>query len=203
MKMKDVKINFIVERALSLFTANSINEVTIKDVAEEAGIGEATVYRYFTKKQNLVKAVALKLQEEIFSSYFNFSSKKTGFEKLAGFYDIYYRIFIEHSEFYRFVNEFDAFCLNENVGELDDYSQGLEQFKEKFLEAYEHGVSDGTVKKLEDAETFYYATTHSLLNLCKKLTIKNLVKQDLKVDKAKEVKTMVDVILDYCKKPQA
>ncbi|MBR1867858.1 MAG: helix-turn-helix transcriptional regulator [Clostridia bacterium] len=204
MKMKDMKINFIVERALALFTARSINEVTVRDVADDAGVGEATVYRYFSKKQNLVKAVAIKLQDEIFKGYFDLSAKKTGYDKIVGFYNIYYKIFNEHSEFYRFVNEFDAFCINENVSELDEYSAGLEQFKEKFLEAYEQGIKDGSVRRLDDADTFYYATTHALLNLCKKLTIKrDLVKQDLGVDKAKEVKTMVEVILGYCKNPQA
>ena len=51
MSLKEAKFNFVVEVATNLFMQKSINDVTIKDIAEKAGVGEATIYRYFSKKE--------------------------------------------------------------------------------------------------------------------------------------------------------
>ena len=63
MGIKDIRRNHILDRAIKLFCAHSIAEVKIKDVAEECNIGEATFYRYFSKRSSLVVACALKLSE--------------------------------------------------------------------------------------------------------------------------------------------
>ncbi len=47
MSLKDLKIKFVVDVATNLFLQDSINTVTIKDIAVAADIGEATIYRYF------------------------------------------------------------------------------------------------------------------------------------------------------------
>ena len=50
MSLKDVKMNFLVDIATDLFICRSIQDVTIKDIAVSAQVGEATIYRYFGKK---------------------------------------------------------------------------------------------------------------------------------------------------------
>lgn len=44
----------ILETAFSLFSENTIEKITMTDVAKAVGVGVATVYRYFNTKQNLV-----------------------------------------------------------------------------------------------------------------------------------------------------
>ena len=43
MKFKDAKKNFLIETAIKLFLSESIDKVTIKDIASEAGVGEMTI----------------------------------------------------------------------------------------------------------------------------------------------------------------
>ena len=45
-------------------------EITIKDIANDVGISEATLYRMFNKKENIVIKVAIKLQTNLFQEYF-------------------------------------------------------------------------------------------------------------------------------------
>ena len=51
MGLKELKNNFIIDVAASLFLERSISSVTIKDIAERAEVGEMTVYRHFQKKK--------------------------------------------------------------------------------------------------------------------------------------------------------
>lgn len=197
-RVKQSAKDSVVNGACELFLSRSISDVTIKDVAVKSGVGEATVYRYFGNKQTLVALVAIKLQKDVFDGYFKLTGEN-GFEKLRKFYESYIEIFKEHSEFYRFIREFDAFTLT-FAPDLDAYSEGLDLFKEEFLAAYRAGVKDKSVKEIESAETFYYATTHAMLELCKKLSANvSVVKQDEKTEKDREIKVLIDIILSALK----
>ena len=200
MTIADAKRNFIVDEALTLFLERSVSEVTVHDIAMRASVGEATIYRYFSTKYNLVCAAATKLEKRIFETYFDFSSAADGFEKLALFYRTYLKIFSSHREFFKFINEFDAFMLSEGKTESNEYASGLDLFKTLCSEAYAQGVSDGSIMPVEDFEIFYYATTHALLELCKKLSSADIVRQDFDTDKAAEVATMTEIILYKLKK---
>ena len=68
MAIKDAKINYILDCAINVFLERSISEVTVHDIAVSAGVGEATIYRYFSTKQNLVCAIATELQNKIFEN---------------------------------------------------------------------------------------------------------------------------------------
>ena len=199
MGIKDVRKNAIIERAIKLFCENSIMEIKIKDVAEACNIGEATFYRYFSRRRALVMACALKLSEKM-CELFQDEIGGTGFERLSRFYYRFYEIFGDHAEYYRFLSEFDAYCLNKDITDLDQYSDNLDVFKERFVAAYEAGLADGSVKKVWDLDLFYYSTTHAMLSLCKKLaTEAHIVRQDDLTDKRQEVRLVIEVILSSLK----
>lgn len=195
MTIRDAKTGFITDEAITLFSERSINEVTIHDIAVKAGVGEATIYRYFSTKQNLVCAAATKLEKQIYETYFDLSRAKSGLEKLTLFYNSYSEIFISHREFFKFINEFDAYMLGEGKTDNSEYASGLDMFKTLCSEAYEQGLKDGSISPVLDWETFYYSTTHALLELCKKLSAAAIVPQDSAEGKEKEIATLTDIIL--------
>lgn len=200
MGIKDIRRSFILEKTIRLFCESSISEVKIKDVAAACCIGEATFYRYFPKKTALIVACAIKLQDKV-SSYFNADDGGRGFDKLSRFYYRFYEIFADHQEYYRFLSEFDAYCIREGVEDLDQYSDGLDVFKAQFDAAYREGLQDGSVNKLWDVDLFYYSTTHAMLSLCKKLASEAyIVRQDDLTDKRQEIRTVLEVILGYLRK---
>ena len=199
MGIKDIRRNYILERAINIFCENSIAEVKIKDVAAYCNIGEATFYRYFSKKTSLIIACAVKLQEKV-AAYFGSDYEGTGYDKLSRFYYRFYEIFSDHRDYYRFLSEFDSYCTREDVGGLESYSDGLDVFKTQFEEAYRAGLEDGSVKKVWDLDLFYYSTTHAMLSLCKKLASEAyIVRQDDLTDKRQEIRTVIEIILQYLK----
>ena len=199
MTITDAKKNFIVGEALALFLEHSIGEVTVHDIAVRASVGEATIYRYFSTKLNLVCATATKLQNQIFETYFTFDSAANGFEKLAMFYQAYLKIFSSHREFFKFINEFDAYMLGEGQTDIGEYAAGLDMFTTLCSEAYAQGLSDGSIAPVGDFETFYYATTHALLELCKKLSAPHIVRQDFDANKEEEIAVLTQIILHKLK----
>lgn len=201
MSFKDLKANYIVDAAASLFLKNSISEVTMKDIADEAGVGEATIYRYFSKKQNIVLAVSLKLKEKVFKGYFNLSKGKTGFEKVEIFYNSYLHIFKENPAYFYFIKEFDSFMSLESDVSLGEYEKEIDSFKSEYLKAYQEGLSDGSIKQIENINVFYFSTTHALLELCKKMAVsKELLNQDKNSKKAAEIEYLIKIILDSLRK---
>ena len=196
MSLKNAKINFLVDMATDLFMARSINEVTIKDIAVSAQVGEATIYRTFGSKQNIVVQAAMKLQAIVSNEFFKLEKGKTGYEKLALFYQSYYEIFLKYPNFYKFLNEFDAFVSLAQSETVSPYENSIEVYEEHYMKAYELGVKDGSVKPQKDIKLFYFSTTHALLELCKKLAFKRAVlKQDMHIEKNSEIKVLTDVIL--------
>ena len=200
MGLKDLKTQYLVDVATKLFLEKGVVDVTIKDIAQEAEIGEATIYRHFQKKQNIVLASALVLKERVFKGYFDLSKGKTGFEKLEIFYNSYLNVFKNSPEFFYFINEFDAFmCVEENVS-LSEYEKEIDTFKDEYFEAFNLGLNDGSIRKVESIEIFYFSTTHALLELCKKLSVTHaLLKQDESSQKAAEIECLIKIILDSLK----
>lgn len=195
MTIKDAKTNFILDEAFALFSERPLSEVTVRDVAVRANVGEATIYRYFSTKTNLVCAVATRLEKQIFDTYFNFGRAENGWEKLAAFYGTYLKIFLLHREYFKFINEFDAFMLSEGKTDGNEYSSGLDMFKNLCFEAYGQGVADGSISPVKDFNVFYYATAHALLELCKKLSSPDIVRQDSTANKEEEISVLTEIIL--------
>ena len=63
------------------------------------------------------------------------------------------------------------------------------------MSAYEQGLKDGSVKEQKDINLFYFSTTHALLELCKKLSLKAVLNQDLIIAKEEEIKYLISIIL--------
>ena len=200
MSLKDAKVNFLVDMATDLFMSRSIQEVTIRDIAVSAQVGEATIYRYFGKKQELVVQAAMKLQGIVSKDYFRLDEKANGYQKLEAFYLSYLKIFDQHRDFYKFLSEFDSYMSVENKDVLNPYENAIDQYKSAFMKAYNEGLKDSSVKEQANIDLFYFSTTHSILELCKKLALKAVLNQDLVIEKLGEVRCLIDIVLSVLKK---
>lgn len=197
MSIKNVKYDYIATTALSLFLETPIHKVTIKDVADRAEIGEATVYRYFGQKTNLVIAAAEKLLSRIESEYYSHVQKREGADFISAFYDMYATILSTHPEWFRFVDEFDAFLIHEHQSSSLGYANSIDRYHNDFITAYDKALADGSIRSLDNPHLFYYATTHALLELCKKLSLSpNIVPQDTRIRGTDEIRELIRLTLD-------
>ncbi|MBP5294685.1 MAG: TetR/AcrR family transcriptional regulator [Lachnospiraceae bacterium] len=197
MSIKSIKYDYIAATALTLFLEMPIHKVTIKDVADRADIGEATIYRYFGQKTNLILAAAEKLLARIESDYYSYVQSQTGAGFIKAFYEMYATILDTHPDWFRFVDEFDAYLIHEHQSSSLDYANSIDRYHSDFIRAYEQALSAGTVRPLENPHLFYYATTHALLELCKKLSLSpNIVPQDTRISGTDEIRELIRLTLD-------
>ncbi|MFA1819212.1 TetR/AcrR family transcriptional regulator [Virgibacillus oceani] len=62
---KQARRNIILDAAITLFSTHKISYVGIRDIAKEAGISPAFIYRYFDDRDSLFVAVFHKKREEM------------------------------------------------------------------------------------------------------------------------------------------
>lgn len=192
MSIKQAKIDYIISIASEMFLSEGIEKVNIKDIANKADVGEATIYRYFSNKQTLVIYVAEKMAGKIHNDYFDLDDTTDGITMIEAFYNNFLNIYNDHPDYYRFVSEFDV-IIQEN-SQLENYEYTLLPYMEVFLDAYEKGLIDKSIKMVDDIKLFYITTTHALMGLCKKLTVDSVkLKQDSYGKK--EVEMLIDIIL--------
>ena len=125
-------------------------------------------------------------------------SSLNGFKQIECFFNLFRNIFVEHRNYFRFIAEFDALYLKSI--ENGDYSLSLDAFYDIFMSAYKKGLEDKSVKSLDDINCYYYTATHSLLELCKKLSnYESSLKQDQEVNKLAEIEMLISILTSVLK----
>ena len=200
--LKEARRKAIVEEAKKLYLEKGVEQVTIADLANHLSIGEASLYRYFGKKQVLVVEAAIMTWQEILEKMTNLPMKPTGFENLEDFYGFFLSIFHEHPEFFQFVEDFDALIAKEPLSDqlLTAYEEVILSIKKRFDDFYIKGIQDGSVQCDLDPDIFYFSTSHSLLGLCKKLANrKGLLKYEDRIDKSAQIESLITIFLKHIK----
>ena len=200
--LKKVRYDAIINEAKGLFLENGIEGVTIADIASHLSIGEASLYRYFGKKQKIIIEAGIILWDEVYNELLKKPVHLTGYENIEAFYYFFLEVFEKHMPFYKFVNEFDLKAIQGMpLEELREYEETILKFKEVFDRYYDMGIKDGSIKGSIDQSIFYYSTSHSLLSLCKKLaTQPQVLEYEQKIDKSSQIECLITVCLQYIKK---
>lgn len=110
----------IVEAAQRVFAVKPFNNVSIRDIAREAGISHASIYRYFPDQQSLFVEAFLHGAEEITAILDGIikNSRKNPIEKVA---EAYLSYLIDNDQYFRMMTHFmlDGSLSSEMVERLN------------------------------------------------------------------------------------
>jgi AcrR family transcriptional regulator len=204
----DAKKARAVEAARDLFLERKLEEVKMTDIAARAGMGVASLYRYFETKETIVIAVATLLWQEIKAQYLpRLESEKfreqSGIAQIQGILAVYAQLLEEHRPFLRFLSDFDAFCIQSGIPKerLNDYETSINDFYRPYLAALEKGAEDGTVVVRTEPQLLYLTVNHAMLALLKKITAGEILRQDAHI--TQELEVMEQIILQYFQREKA
>lgn len=198
--LQKTRYKAIVKETKNLFLEQGIDAVTMADIASNLSVGEATLYRYFGKKQTLMIDVATMLWQDIYGVLEKKPLQTTGYDNLKFFFNYFLEIFQNNPEFFRFIDEFDVKITQLEIAsdELKNYEKAILKFKEMFDTFFKMGVLDKTVNKDIDKDIFYYTTNHALIGLCKKLSTKShMLEYECQIQESKQIECLIQICLYY------
>ena len=204
-RLKDGRKEKVVIAAVTVFQTLGIDNAKMTDVAKQAEVGVASVYRYFKTKVDLAIEVAIlvcqQAMNELYKRYDTSSQlKANGLERVACILKIFIDLYVIHPSFVSFMHDFDAFMVREKVAftKLSIYEEELSHLQKMLMDAIEQGQQDGSIRKDVDALLFYYTSTHALMSLAQKLLLRgHIIKGDATVSDLDQLALLTRMSLDY------
>jgi AcrR family transcriptional regulator len=102
---REARRNIIIDAAEKVFATKPFNKVNMRDIAKEAGISPALIYRYFPDQQHLFVEAFLRGTQQLIEIYENFitTNKKISIEDAAKQFIAYLS---EHEQYFKMMTHF-------------------------------------------------------------------------------------------------
>lgn len=193
----------ILTAALKLFCEKGIEDTSVEDVAREAGVGPATIYRYFETKAELAIQSGIAYWQRVSGNYLGKLEEKeygegSGREQLERIFDIFLRVFTEEFDFLKFLQEFDVFVQKYQISQqrLAEYENTILDLKSYVADALEKGLADGSLKFAYSVDEIYFSIMHTMLSLMQKLALGGkILSSDERIDLALQVKIAGELLV--------
>ena len=160
----------ILAGAYRAFAERTIEGNTMNDVAKEAGLGVASVYRYYPTKPDLVLGVSTWAWEKFYKKYVDRVSGKeienrTGAEDFENYLDSFLYLYREHSDMLRFNQNFNLYMRSGEISadRMNPYTEMIRAQARRFSITYQKGKEDGTLRTEMPEEEMFSATMHLML----------------------------------------
>lgn len=160
----------LLDVGFALFSARTIESVSMQQVADAAGLGIATLYRYFPRKQEFVIAVGSACWNIIDEETRKKSTrigifKKSVKEQFSYFLESFIDLYREHRDLLCFNYDFNRYIQTSDVKseELRTHIHSIEVFRASFSGIYERGMQSGELRKDVTEEQMFSASVHLML----------------------------------------
>lgn len=193
----------MVDAAFSVFCRKGIAAASIADVAKEAEFGEATVYRHFANKENLVLACGKKFWQMVYEfmreqiSEPDFAAK-SGMEQVEYLIRRAYLFYQEYTEAFQLIHDLDGFLLSHKLEQeqLAEYEQAVDSVRPCLCDSIEKGKADGSIGSGADTLVLYYAMTNGIFSLMQKQAAAgSLLSSDLAVEQEEKLAQFLELLI--------
>ena len=166
----EAKNQRILESGFRIFAENSIEKVTMTDVAKAAGIGVASLYRYYSTKTALVIAVSTWVWEQYTKNLAMKRSeieisKATAAERFGYYLESFLDLYHNHKDALRFNQFFNIYIRTEGIApeDMDAYKNVIQTLEKRFAGLYLKGQQDGTLRTDMTEKKMFSTTLHLML----------------------------------------
>ena len=159
----------LLEAGYRLFTGKTIDGVSLEMVAKEAGIGVATLYRYFGNKTDLAIAVSVWKWQEYLEQIRQRTDVErqdlTGAENFIVYLDSFLSLYRDHRDLLRYNQFFNVYLQRAGADKarMAPYEQVIAGFADLFRMIWEKGAEDGTLRTEIPWKQAFSATMHMML----------------------------------------
>lgn len=202
---KNARIERILLAAFSLFSHNGFDAIAMTDIAKEAEIGVASLYRYFETKDEIAIRTAMwawESQKKLIMPILNDTGyyTKSGIEELEEIFDLFCKLFQNEPDFFRYIYFFDAYIVCQKIDSerLIPYQEVIQSVQTVIGNAIHKGIEDGSIsKKYKDNEKqLYFSLMHTLFSVSQKLSLTGkMLKMDETNDGVQQLKLLGKILL--------
>lgn len=139
----------MVAAAEKLFSQHHFDNVSMDEIARKAQVTKRTLYQYFTGKEDLFFAVALKGYKKLYASTIKgFELEGSAFEKLQYGFGAYYRFSVEQADTFRLIQLVGNIRIRtQNSPRLEEWSKFDSTLFANIAKIVTLGVEDGSMRK--------------------------------------------------------
>ena len=201
-KNREKRMDSILIAAKQLFAEKGIENTTMQDIATEANLGVATVFRMFSKKEKIAVAIATQGLEEILAVFQQAASMEAAcLEKIEALLDHFIdELQNEKAEHIRILEDFDMYStrIEEPLEDIQRFKNVYRNVSETFSSIIEEGKRDGSIRSSIDIDASLITLINTFAVFAKKLAIqKSIFFIQLDLEPEKQLLLLRQIILDY------
>ncbi|MBM6802121.1 TetR/AcrR family transcriptional regulator [Mediterraneibacter glycyrrhizinilyticus] len=193
----------ILEAAMALFCEKGLEETSIDEIAGRAGVGSATIYRYYETKAQLAIQSGVEYWKKIAQQYLNLTEIKgysdmTGLKQLECIMDALVMIFEKERGFLKYLQEFEVFVRRYEIDmeRLAAYEESIMSLKPRVTDALEKGLQDGTLSFEWSPNEVCYSLAHTAFGVMKRFAWNgSMLELDSQVELILQVKIAIKLLI--------
>lgn len=198
----------VLAHALTLFCRNGLEETSIEQIAKSAGIGPASIYRYFDTKAELAIRCGIYYWKQTSKKYIGIFSEekynlKNGYDQMKMIMELLQQIYKNESSFLYFLQEFDIFVKKYDIApeRLNCYEEYILNLKVYVTDALDKGMKDGSLYFEKSVDEVYFSIMHTMISLMQKLSVQGeILSSDLRIDGITQLQIVSELLLRGLKK---
>ena len=186
-----------------LFAERGVEAVTMQQVADAAGIGIATLYRYFRTKLEFVIAIGAAKWTEYYAEVEKEYARRDGAdmtaaEELEFFIHSIIALYRYHKDVLLFNRGFTAFVKHQvaTAAQMRPYNEAASPFLKKFHLVWLKAVRDGTLNVDISEKKLFTSTLHIVLSAASKFAEGIFYPADYEPDMTEELFMLKRMILN-------
>ncbi len=198
------RLQAVIDAAERVFARKGIDKSTMQDVATEACIGVATVFRFFPKKEKLVVAVATKIMEEVLAELKAVAAMpETSLRKLEILFDSSIKLLErKDSSSAKLLENFESYAaqFTEPLDDISVFNAVYRQISGVFATIVKQGKQDGSIRTDLSIPETMSTVMNTFALLARKLSLqKNILVVEQDLDPAEQLQILKHIFLGYLK----
>lgn len=208
-EQKNARIDRILAAAFKLFSSAGIEPVAMTDIAKKAEIGVASLYRYFSTKDEIAIRTAIWAWEEQISEIYpsinnDEYTNGNGLFRLSIIFSLFKKLYMSQPEFLRFIYFFDSYAVNSGIKQerMKEYENVIGKVQMIVADAINLGLKDNSINKkyIDKTEDLYFTLMHSFFSTAQKLTLsENLLAMNEKSKGSDQLNLLSELLLNGVK----
>lgn len=208
-EQKNARIDRILAAAFKLFSSAGIEPVAMTDIAKKAEIGVASLYRYFSTKDEIAIRTAIWAWEKQISAIYpsinnDEYTNGNGLFRLSIIFSLFKKLYMSQPEFLRFIYFFDSYAVNSDIKQerMIEYENVIGKVQMIVADAIKLGLKDNSINKkyIDKTKDLYFTLMHSFFSTAQKLTLsENLLAMNEKSKGSDQLDLLSELLLNGVK----